>query len=129
MLLHRTGSALEILQEIHLGAEGFVLAPGNLYLGSTYEMIGSSKFVMTLLGRSSIGRLGLFLNITADLGHAGSFSCWTLEMTVVQPLRVYPYMRVGQVAFWAQSGSGDSYRGRYYGDRAPSPNRDRELTE
>src|SRR5262249_42758117 len=95
--------------------------PGMLYLGATHERIGSRQYVMTLLGRSSIGRLGIFLNITADLGHLGSESCWTLEIRVVQAVRVYPRMKIGQVAFWLVEGEGRHYRGRYYDDDLPQP--------
>ena len=114
-------------EQIVLTEKGFVLQPRALYLAATYEIIGSTKYVMTLLGRSSIGRLGLFLNITADLGHVGSISRWTLELTVVQPLRVYPYMRVGQVAFWNQHGKEISYKGRYHKDLKPVWNKDPSL--
>jgi dCTP deaminase len=110
--------------EISLSRCGHLLQPGNLYLGATLQFFGSSKYVMTLLGRSSLGRLGLFLNITADLGHAGSASRWTLELAVVQPLRVYPGMCIGQVAFWMQKGKSGEYGGRYKGDLLPFPNKD-----
>ncbi|OJH35768.1 dCTP deaminase domain-containing protein [Cystobacter ferrugineus] len=49
--------------------EGFLLQPGRVYLGSTQEVIGTDTYVPSLIGRSSLGRLGLFLQITADLGH------------------------------------------------------------
>jgi dCTP deaminase len=87
-----------------IGSEGFVLKPGRLYLASTLEEIGSDHYVTTLIGRSSVGRLGLFLQITADLGHVGAKHAWTLELKVVQPLRVYRGMRIGQVSFWRVSG-------------------------
>ena len=64
-----------------------------------------------LLGRSSIGRLGIFLNVTADLGHIGSCSHWTLEITVVQPVRIYPGTKIGQVSFWVT----DHYSPHRYG--------------
>jgi dCTP deaminase len=106
---------------------GILLEPGKLYLAATEEVIGSSKYAMTLLGRSSMGRLGLFINITADLGHAGSVSRWTLELTVVQPLRVYGGMTLGQVAFWSQCGLPSEYFGCYWGDLKPVACRDHRL--
>lgn len=102
----------------------FSLQPGILYLASMHEFVTSRRYVVTLLGRSSVGRLGLFLNISADLGHAGSASRWTLELKVVQPLRVYPRMPIGQLAFWVQSGTPSMYGGRYQNDRGPVPSRD-----
>lgn len=108
---------------------GIVLSPGKLYLAATAEVIGSDDYVVTLLGKSSIGRLGIFLNITADLGHLGCCSRWTLEVTVIQPVRVYAGMCIGQVAFWqAKSArSATKYSGRYHRHLQPAPNRDAAL--
>jgi dCTP deaminase len=91
-------------EEIKIPEDGYVLQPGKTYLGVTCEKIGSTKFVPSLIGRSSLGRLGLFLQITADLGHLGTSHHWTLELKCVQPLRVYPRMRIGQVSFWQPEG-------------------------
>ena len=109
---------------IQIDCGGYLLAPGNLYLAITAERIGSHVYAMTLLGRSSIGRLGLFLNATADLGHVGSDSHWTLEISVVQPVYIYPFMRIGQVAFWTVDGEAKSYQGRYHRDLNPEPSKD-----
>jgi dCTP deaminase len=106
-------------ETIELSNNGYVLLPKVLYLGATNEILGSRNYAMTLLGKSSIGRLGLFLNITADLGHFGSVSQWTLEMSVVQPLRIYPEMVIGQIAFWTQQGSEIGYNGKYLKDLGP----------
>ena len=92
------------IKKIKIPKEGYILKPNKLYLGSTYEKIGSSKYVTQLIGRSSVGRLGLFLQVTAPLGHVGCNHCWTLELRVVQPLKVYPKMRIGQVSFWVIDG-------------------------
>ena len=94
-------------KKIVIPEEGFVLEPHNLYLGLTKEIIGSTKYVTSLIGRSSIGRLGLFLQITADLGQLGNSHKWTLEMHVVKRLKVYPNMRIGQVSFWEPFGRND----------------------
>jgi len=125
--VNNDGKGHQDFERIELPASGFVLRPKTLYLAATHEIIGSTKYVVTLLGRSSVGRLGLFLNVTADLGHAGSISQWTLELRVVQPLKVYPYMLIGQLAFWKQWGSIVEYRGRYHKDFGPVPNQDTSL--
>lgn len=91
-------------KKIKITDKGYVLKPNKLYLGSTYEKIGSNKYVTQLIGRSSMGRIGLFLQMTAPLGHVGCYHNWTLELKCVQPLRVYPYMRIGQVTFWVLDG-------------------------
>lgn len=93
---------------------GFLLKPRKIYLARTYEEIGSDNFTTILSGRSSVGRLGLFLQITADLGHLGAKHCWTLELKVVQPLIIYPYMKIGQVSFWENCGpKNKKYCGEY----------------
>lgn len=92
------------IKKIKIPSDGYILQPNKLYLGSTYEKIGSSKYVTQLIGRSSVGRMGLFLQVTAPLGHVGCNHCWTLELRVVQPLRIYPMMKIGQVTFWCIDG-------------------------
>ena len=117
------------IRKVSLSPRGHVLKPGKVYLGATLERIGSDRYVTLLLGRSSIGRLGIFLNVTADLGHLGSCSHWTLELTVVQPVRVYPGMKIGQVSFWlTDDNSSHRYRGRYHRDSEPVSNRDHAIT-
>lgn len=107
-------------EKIDIPPEGYVLEPNKLYLGCTQEIIGSSKYAMQLIGRSSIGRLGLFLQITAPLGHVGTLHCWTLELTVVQPLRVYAGMKIGQVSFWQVLGKNElDYNSQYWKYKKP----------
>jgi dCTP deaminase len=108
-------------------ARGMLLTPGVVYLSVTEEVIGSRRYAMTLIGRSSLARLGLFLTITSDLGHVGSACRWTLELTVVQPLRVYPSMQIGQVAFWICDGPVHVYEGRYQRDTCVNTSRDESL--
>lgn len=104
--------------------DGFLLQPSKLYLGHTSEVIGSSKYVASLIGRSSLGRLGLFLQITADLGQLGEPHQWTLELKVVQPLRVYAGMRIGQISFWEPRGDiAQLYQGGYIEHNRPHPSR------
>lgn len=122
------GTGKQRSRKVRLHANGFVLEPGHIYLGTTQETIGSDYFVTLLLGRSSVGRLGIFLNVTADLGHIGSSSRWTLELTVVQPVRIYPQMKIGQVSFWmTDHRTTHRYKGRYRNDTHPVPNRDYKL--
>lgn len=90
--------------EVQLPPEGFVLRPHRMYLGHTAEIIGSPVYAMSLIGRSSMGRLGLFLQLSADLGHTASCHRWTLEIVAARPIRLYPGMVVGQVSFWRNLG-------------------------
>ena len=98
---------------VRIPNEGFVLEPHKLYLGATVERIGSSLYVPSLIGRSSLGRLGMFLQTSADLGNLGASHCWTLEIKVVQQLRIYANMFAGQVSFWRPKGTVRLYSGVY----------------
>lgn len=96
---------------------GFVLEPGELYLGSTVEHTECHGVVPWLDGRSSIGRLGIQVHVTAGRGDDGFRGNWTLEITVVRPVRVYPNLRIGQLSFFLLSGERKPYNGRYQGQR------------
>ena len=100
---------------------GLVLWPGVLYLGATAERAGADGFVPRIDGRSSAGRLGLSVHITAGLGDVGFKDRWTLEVTVVVPLRVYAGARICQVTFETVDGEPRPYRGQYAGQTGPRP--------
>jgi dCTP deaminase len=100
-------------KEITIPDTGYVLEPGIMYLATTYETIGSDKYAMSLIGRSSMGRYGLFLQVSANLGHTTSKHKWTLEIVAALPIRLYPGMVIGQVSFWSNYGQVDPYKGRY----------------
>lgn len=101
---------------------GLLLQPNTVYLSHTYETIGSNKFVPILIGRSSLGRMGLFLELSADLGNLGPAHKWTLELTCVQPIIIYPYMKIGQVCFWVPKGAITEYKGQYTNYNIPKHN-------
>lgn len=98
-------------EDLFIPPSGLVLEPGRLYLGCTIERIGSNEFVPSLIGRSSVGRLGLYLQVSADLGNLGAIHRWTLELVTCQPLRIYEGMSIGQVSFWHPSGDIVPYLG------------------
>jgi dCTP deaminase len=102
-----------IFKEIKIPEDGFVLEPGKMYLGHTKEIIGSSKYAMSLIGRSSMGRYGLFLQVSANLGHTTSKHKWTLELVAAKAIKLYPGMKIGQVSFWKNFGDLDKYNGKY----------------
>lgn len=70
---------------VHIPAEGMVLQPGQLYLASTMEYTETHGLVPMIVGRSSVGRLGLFVHVTAGFGDIGFSGRWTLELTPVRP--------------------------------------------
>jgi len=98
---------------IDIPEEGYVLQPQIAYLGHTLETLGSDRYAMSLIGRSSLGRLGLFLQVSANLGHTGSCHQWTLELVSVKPFRIYPRMRIGQISFWLNDGEPLLYKDGY----------------
>ncbi|SDZ00766.1 dCTP deaminase [Amycolatopsis xylanica] len=108
---------------IQLPEDGYVLQPDQLYLGHTEERIGSDIYVPLLFGRSSVGRLGLFVEITAPIGDIGFHGQWTLMLSPVQPLRVYPGMKIGQIMFFVSSGEIDLYAGKYQAAVGPQESR------
>lgn len=108
------------IEEIQLLEEGYTLRPDRLYLGHTQEIIGSEHFVPILRGKSSTGRVGLFVHITADLIDIGSIGQFTLMLYAVQPVKIYPGMRIGQVTFWTTLGDIVLYDGKYQGSKGPA---------
>ena len=56
---------------IEIPDEGLILQPNKVYLGYTKEVFGSNHYVPIITGRSSTGRLGLFVQITSDLVDIG----------------------------------------------------------
>lgn len=79
--------------------EGYTLEPGVLYLGRTMEYTETHKFVPMLEGRSSVGRLGISIHSTAGFGDIGFCGCWTMEISCVQPVRIYPGVEICQIYY------------------------------
>lgn len=102
------------LKSIIIPDEGLVLQPGTLYLGRTVEYTKTDSLVPMLEGRSSIGRLGLFIHITAGFGDVGFAGYWTLEMFCVQPIRVYPNVEICQIFYHTIHGEFDRYKSNKY---------------
>src|SRR5690606_11105415 len=86
-------------RRVTIPEEGFVMQPGKLYLGRTVEFTETRGFVPMLEGRSSIGRLGLFVHVTAGFGDTGFRGFWTLEITAIQPISFYAGVEVCQIYY------------------------------
>lgn len=106
--------------EIHIGEEGQVLERDRLYLGHTVERLGSDHFAPTFAARSSVARLGLFINLSASLGDIGYCGQWTLQLFCVHPVRIYAGMRIGQMMWWTPSGDIELYSGKYQSSNGPA---------
>lgn len=101
------------VRECLIPPDGYVLQPGVLYLGSTLEYTETHGYVPIIEGRSSVGRLGLCIHVTAGFGDCGFCGHWTLEMTVVHPLRIYAGVEICQIAYTTLVGEPLDYRGKY----------------
>lgn len=84
---------------IRIPEEGLVLQPGVLYLGRTMERTITDKYVPSLEGRSSVGRLGIFVHATAGFGDVGFDGFWTLEISCIQPVRIYAGVDICQIYY------------------------------
>ena len=93
---------------------GLLLEPHKLYLGRTVERTSTDKYVPMLEGRSSVGRLGLFIHITAGFGDIGFDGFWTLEIFCVQPIRIYSGLEICQIFYHTIDGDFDLYRSKKY---------------
>ena len=102
--------------------EGLVLEPGVLYLGRTREYTETYNYVPMLEGRSSIGRLGLFVHVCAGFGDVGFKGYWTLEIHCIQPIRVYAGVGICQIYYHAIQGDYDPYvSGKYQNNSGIQP--------
>ncbi|HUF63717.1 MAG TPA: dCTP deaminase [Verrucomicrobiales bacterium] len=105
--------------------EGCVLVPGRTYLGVTEEYTETHRHVPFLEGKSSVGRLGIDIHATAGKGDVGFCNHWTLEISVGQPVRIYPRMPIGQLIYFEVRGDVSTLYHRKssakYTERSPLP--------
>ena len=101
-------------KRIVIQEEGLLLEPNRLYLGRTNEFTRTDRYVPMLEGRSSTGRLGLFIHVTAGFGDIGFAGYWTLEIFCVQPVRIYPNVEICQIYYHDIDGEYDLYSSGKY---------------
>jgi len=102
--------------------EGILLEPGKLYLGRTLEYTRTESYVPMLEGRSSIGRLGLFIHVTAGFGDVGFSGYWTLEIHCIQPIRIYAGVEICQIYYHSIEGEYEKYSsGKYQNNTGIQP--------
>lgn len=103
-------------KEIIMPETGYILKPGRLYIGRTIERTGTRRYIPMINGRSSVGRLGISIHVTAGFGDIGFNGTWTLEITAVEPVIVYPGDEICQVCWFTPYGDPSmKYEGRYQG--------------
>ncbi|TGK11688.1 dCTP deaminase [Leptospira fletcheri] len=104
--------------KLKISESGLELKPGILYLGRTVEYTETHNLVPMLEGRSSIGRLGMYVHVTAGFGDVGFKGFWTLEISVIQPLVIYPNVEICQIFYHTVEGEITEYKsGKYQGNK------------
>ena len=101
-------------KEITIPESGFELQPGTLYLGRSFEHTVTKNHVPMIQGRSSIGRLGIYIHITAGFGDIGFNGYWTLEIGCIHPVIIYPMIKICQICYHTVEGDYLSYDGGRY---------------
>ena len=112
--LHKPTTPLSVT----IPKEGYVLRPGHLYLGSTVEYTETHDLIPVIDGRSSVGRLGIWLHICAGFGDINYCGNWTLELACVVPVRIYANAQMCQIRYHVPDGDiTKRYAGKYQGSR------------
>ncbi|EGO65934.1 dCTP deaminase [Acetonema longum] len=107
---------------LSIPADGLMLEAGRLYLGRTLEYTKTDKYVPMLEGRSSVGRLGLFIHVTAGFGDVGFCGYWTLEIFCIQPVWIYSGVEICQIYYHSIEGEYDRYiSGKYQNNTSIQP--------
>lgn len=101
---------------VKIPESGLELEASRLYLGRTVERTETLGVVPMLEGRSSVGRLGLFVHVTAGFGDVGFKGYWTLEIFAVQPIRIYPGVQICQIFYHTLEGAQVLYKAGKYQD-------------
>ncbi len=108
--------------KIIIPEDGLILEPNKLYLGRTNEFTKTDRFVPMLEGRSSTGRLGLFIHVTAGFGDVGFSGYWTLEIFCIQPIKIYPNVEICQIYYHDIKGEYELYKsGKYQNNTGIQP--------
>jgi len=102
------------VKKLTIPSDGLVLETNRLYLGRTVEYTETKNLVPMLEGRSSIGRLGLFVHVTAGFGDVGFKGFWTLEIFCIQPVKIYPSVEICQVYYHTIEGEIKNYSSQKY---------------
>ena len=82
--------------------EPFIIHPGEFTLATTYETVKlPADIVARVEGRSSMGRLGVTMHVTAGYIDPGFEGKITLEISNIgkMPVALYPGQRVCQIVF------------------------------
>ena len=124
-LIDPTNPAHHETIEIKIPETGLILSPTIGYLGATVEYTETRNLFPYIDGKSSIGRNFILNHHTAGRGDDGFCGEWTLEIRVLYPTVVYPYMRIGQIYYEEFTGERKPYDqnkfSHYNRQRGPTP--------
>lgn len=99
------------LKRVEFSSSGTMLSPNQVYLARTKERTKTDYYAPMIEGRSSVGRLGLFIHVTAGFGDVGFDGFWTLELHCVEPVVIYPNIEIAQIYFHSLDGDITKYGG------------------
>lgn len=92
------------LEVVDIPEEGYLLVPNTLYIVSINEYTETLNYIPFISGRSSIGRMGISVHPTANMGTNGYKGYWNFNIWVVRPVKIYPNMKIGQIYFYKAIG-------------------------
>jgi dCTP deaminase len=115
-------------KEMEIHPSGQTLRSGSFVLGCAEEYIClSSSMAARVEGKSSLGRLGVAVHITAGFIDPGFKGQITLEIVNLAPwdVELYPGMPIAQIVFEPVDAPDRDYTqtGRYNGQRGPTESR------
>lgn len=111
----------EVYREIMNKDSGYLLTPNKIYIANTVEYTESGKYIPMIEGKSSLARLGLSIHATAGFGDIGYKGVWTLELSCIQPIIIYPGMKIAQIYYNSIEGEYDEYSGKYQNSFSGTP--------
>lgn len=113
-----------LMKKIKIKDDGYLIHPGDFVLANVKEITGvDERHVGRLEGKSSLGRLGLVIHVTAGFLDPGNKLRLTLEMVNLSglPIKIYKGMKIAQIAFeeldqpcerpYGSKGLGSKYKG------------------
>jgi len=103
-------------EEVTIPQDGLVLEPGQLFLVGTQEYTETTGAVPVLFGKSSLSRLGLSIHCTGGFGDNGFKGNWTLALSCVKPIKIYPDMKICQIVYFDIADSAALYTSEKYQD-------------
>lgn len=101
-------------EKIIIPKNGYILEPGKVYLARTFEYTKTFNLVPMIIGRSSLGRLGLAIHMTSGFGDVGFCGYWTMQLVCVQRMKIYPGMKICQIFYHTVCGATTNYSSDKY---------------